>query len=129
MKVLHAIAGRTRWHLPMLIDNAPLGDALCRELEAVPQVASAKVDPLTGNLLLLYDRECESEMAAAWVHEAMPIALMRPRNALATQTELPAPGTAPLLRLLHRMEHHRPLVRKMVVSGFSTTCSIHRHHS
>lgn len=118
MKVLHAIAGRTRWHLPVLIDNAPLGDALCRELEAVPQVASAKVDPLTGNLLLLYDRECESEMAAAWVHEAMPIALMRPRNALATQTELPAPGTAPLLRLLHRMEHHRPLVRKMVVSGF-----------
>jgi hypothetical protein len=56
IKVVHAIPGRIRVKVPRLKENPALAREVQERLSAVQAVQRAEVNPITGSVLVLYDR-------------------------------------------------------------------------
>jgi Heavy metal associated domain 2 len=56
IRVVHAIPGRIRLKIPRLKENPALAREVQERLSAVQEVQRAEVNPVTGSVLVLYDR-------------------------------------------------------------------------
>lgn len=117
MHVLHALPGRIRWHIPLLLDNPALADAVRRQLLSMHGVRGARAEPLTGSVLLEFAPALSQADAARLVDDAIAEALASPSPTAVASPDGPAPSSA-LMRLVDRAKEHHPLARKMLVSAF-----------
>jgi hypothetical protein len=56
LRVVHAIPGRVRLHVPALKGNRALARAACDELRAREAILEVRANPVTGSLTIHYDR-------------------------------------------------------------------------
>jgi ATP-binding cassette subfamily B protein len=118
MDLLSSLPGRARWHLPILRDRADLARAFAVELGRARVVTSASANALTANFVATFDPAVTAAEVAALVPDALDRAfhvLTAPRE---TALALPGSAPSPLMRLMERTGHHRPLVNKMLASAF-----------
>jgi hypothetical protein len=54
--IVHHLPGRIRVHIPRLKGRAKLGSRICEMAEAIPGVHRAEANPVTGSVLVRYDR-------------------------------------------------------------------------
>jgi ATP-binding cassette subfamily B protein len=99
--VRSCVPGRIRWHVPGLIKQAPACRLVCSALAAVPEVSSAKVDSLTGSVLVKHElpwdcarlSEVLSAILARIKDEELPPSIARVES-WATDTSLQKTGSA-----------------------------------
>lgn len=58
-----SIAGRRRYRMAVLVNNAPLGELLEKQLFRLEMVVAVQANPVTGSLLIQFDASEENEVA------------------------------------------------------------------
>jgi len=99
--VRSCVPGRIRWHVPGLMKQAPACRLICSALAAVSGVSSAKVDSLTGSVLVKHElpwdcarlSEVLSAILARIKDEELPPSVARAES-WATDTSLQKTGSA-----------------------------------
>jgi len=118
MNLLSSLPGRARWHLGILRDRPDFARAFAVELGRERIVTSASANALTSNFVVTFDADATADDVAALVPDAIDRAFDVLAGPQATALALRASDHSPLMRLMERTGHHRPLVNKMVASSF-----------
>jgi hypothetical protein len=84
-QILHAIPGRIRVKIGKVKDNLPLANELKRKLEGMGVVREATVNPLTGSVVVTYDRRLLESLNSGEIEDTYLIDTMHELLALGEQ--------------------------------------------
>ena len=90
MKLCSRIAGRERWHARTLENNPRLAAAMQLVLQTEEGVIEARVNPLTGRVLVLYDPSAVTQSIERMLSRALEVCPLSPEDFLLFRSEPPA---------------------------------------
>lgn len=118
MRVVSALPGRVRWHVPPLLNAPILARRVSSVLAADTAIRSVSASHLTGNILTTFDPHLLLDDARATVERAVRAAHDWPDDRAEPSVPALPSVPAPLARLFEHAAPHRPLVKKMLAASF-----------